>query len=229
MKQISRKPLDTQPASERPICKQPVNGKSITRKQTNFKQMKRIQWIGIFIFVLFLAVGEGSFLQAQTKQESTEPTKQEKREQKEKEVREWIANGDFTVSVDRALPMGGRSIPLTTLYSITLKNDSVFSYLPYFGRAYTAPYGGGNSMDFTKQVTDYDCTYTSKGAAVIQFKAKTNDDHFTFRLQIYPNGSTTIQVTPVNRQSITYYGEIVPQKERMRKTDAVQEKEDGRP
>lgn len=168
--------------------------------------MKNIRWIGIFSFILFVWIGGGNFLSAQTKQE--------KKEQKEKEIKEEVSNGHFTISVDRALPMRGKSVHLTTLYSLELKGDSVVSYLPYFGRAYTAPYGGGNSMDFAEPITDYHLSYTKKGAATIQFKAKTKEDNFAFRLQIYPNGSTTIQVTPVNRQSITYYGEVVPKETR---------------
>lgn len=201
------KTISGKPTSKKPVNRSPVSSNSINKEQTNTTPEKW-RWIGIFLFVLFLSLGEGSFLQAQTKQE--------KREQKEKELKEWIATRQFTVSVNRALPTGGRSIPLTTLYSLELRGDSVYSYLPYFGRAYTAPYGGGNSLNFATPVTDYDCTYTRKGAAVIRFKAKTNEDNFTFRLQIYPDGGTTIQVTPVNRQSITYYGEVVPPKEPVR-------------
>lgn len=231
MKLISRKSINTRPAGARPIDIQPVSARSAgiqpvdiqpvsvrpVSRQTGDKEQtaiwpRRWKWIGIFVCVLFLSAGEGSFLQAQAKQE--------KSEQKEKELKEWIANRQFAVSVDRALPMGGRSIPLTTLYSLELRGDSVRSYLPYFGRAYVAPYGGGNSMDFDAPVTDYDCAYTQKGAAVVRFKAKTNEDNFTFRLQIYPNGSATIQVTPVNRQSITYYGEVVPQKGTVREAGA---------
>lgn len=216
MKLKSRKPKNRESINGVPLNPKPVN-----QKRTSIQGIKSMQWIYIFIFIFFLSHGAGSFLQAQTKQE--------KREQKEKAIMEWIDNGHFTVSVDRALPMGGRSVPLTTLYSLELRRDSVFSYLPYFGRAYTAPYGGRNSMDFAEPLTDYVCTYTKKGAVVIQFKAKTNDDNFTFRLQIYPNGSTTIQVTPVNRQSITYYGEIVSQKKSIEKESVTREKDSTQP
>lgn len=169
--------------------------------------MNSIKCIGIFCFILLAWLGGGSFLSAQTKQEITE--------QKEKEIKERVESGHFIVSVDRALPMRGRSVHLTTLYSLELKGDSVISYLPYFGRAYTAPYGGGNSMDFAERVTGYHLSYTKKGAAVIEFKAKTQDDRFAFRLLIYPDGSTTIQVIPVNRQSITYYGKVVAKEQRV--------------
>ncbi len=44
------------------------------------------------------------------------------------------------------LNMRGRSIPLTSLYSLEIRNDSVISYLPYYGRAYSIPYGGATDF-----------------------------------------------------------------------------------
>ena len=70
--------------------------------------------------------------------------KKERKEQKAKEIKEMIEGGRFTIEVDRALPMGGRSVNLTTPYSLEMRGDSAISYLPYFGRAYSLPYGGGD-------------------------------------------------------------------------------------
>lgn len=140
-------------------------------------------------------------------------SKQEKKEQREKDVKEWIDSKYFTIEVDRALPLRGRSVHLTSPYSLELRADSVFSYLPYFGRAYNVPYGGGNGMRFEKPMTEYAVTYGKKGKTILLFNTKTDDDKYTFFIEIYPNGSATIQVTPVNRQSISYYGEITGPKE----------------
>ena len=65
--------------------------------------------------------------------------KKERKEQKAKEIKEMIEGGRFTIEVDRALPMGGRSVNLTTPYSLEVRGDSAISYLPYFGRAYSLP------------------------------------------------------------------------------------------
>ena len=35
-----------------------------------------------------------------------------------------IENGRFTIEVDRALPMGGRTVHLTTPYSLEMRGDS---------------------------------------------------------------------------------------------------------
>ena len=75
-------------------------------------------------------------------------TKKEKKEQKKEAVRQLIVSEDYKIDVNTAMPMRGRSIPLTSQYSLQIRNDSVFSYLPYYGRAYSVPYGGGSVLIF---------------------------------------------------------------------------------
>ena len=139
--------------------------------------------------------------------------KKERKEQKAKEIKEMIENGRFTIEVDRALPMGGRTVNLTTPYSLEMRGDSAISYLPYFGRAYSLPYGGGDGMRFEESITDYQSTFDKKGTARIKFVARTKEDTFRFDMQVFSNGSAIISVTPTNRQNITYQGELAPKKE----------------
>lgn len=164
--------------------------------------MKKAVYIWSIMLVFFLGAPS---LWAQSKQE--------KKEQREKEVKEWIDGKRFTIEVDRALPLRGRSVHLTSPYSLELRGDSVFSYLPYFGRAYSAPYGGGNGMRFEEVMTDYTLSYGKKGKAILKFETRTDDDKYTFFIEIYPNGSATIQVNSVNKQSIGYQGEITGPKD----------------
>lgn len=167
------------------------------------RKMKKAVYVWSALLVFFLA---GPSLWAQSKQE--------KKAQREKEVKEWIDGKRFTIEVDRALPLRGRSVHLTSPYSLEVRGDSVLSYLPYFGRAYSLPYGGGNGMRFEEPMTDYAVTYDKKGKTILLFDTKTDDDKYTFYIEIYPNGSATIQVTPVNRQSISYYGELTGPEEK---------------
>lgn len=108
-----------------------------------------------FLGIALLCVGQSLFAQS----------KQERKEQKEKAVKEIVDSDRIKIDVDRVVPMAGRSVNLTSPYSLEIHGDSILSYLPYFGRAYSAPYGGGE-------------------------------------------GLTTINVTPVNKQAITFYGDV---------------------
>ena len=160
--------------------------------------------IRLFFFVGIVLFFGGQSLYSQSKKE--------RKEQKAKEIKEMIENGRFTIKVDRALPMGGRTVNLTTPYSLEMRGDSAISYLPYFGRAYSLPYGGGDGMRFEESITDYQCSFNKKGTAQIQFRTRSDDDTFAFSVQVFSNGSATINVTPVNKQNITFYGELVPKK-----------------
>lgn len=160
----------------------------------------RLLWL---LGIVLLVGGQSLFAQS----------KKEKREQKEEEVKEMIEGRRFTIDVNRALPMSGRSVNLTSPYSLEMRGDSVVSYLPYYGRAYSAPYGGGDGLRFEKLITNYTCSFDKKGTAQIQFGVRTNEDTYKFNIQVYSNGSGTINVTPTNKQSITFHGELALKKE----------------
>ncbi|MDD3358123.1 MAG: DUF4251 domain-containing protein [Parabacteroides sp.] len=135
-------------------------------------------------------------------------SKEEKKELKAKQVKELVEAKDFKITVDRVLPMKGRSRSLTSEYTLTIKNDSVFSHLPYFGQAYSLPYGGGVGMIFKAPVSEYKQSYNKKGTAQIYFRTRSSDDTHQFNVQVFPNASVTIMVTSINRQGITYYGTL---------------------
>lgn len=156
-----------------------------------FKVMEKVRLL-FFLGIALLSGGQSLF-------------SQDKVEQKTKAK---IESRHYIINVDRALPMQGRSVNLTSSYSLEIRNDSVISYLPYFGRAYTVPYGGGNGMIFREPLTDYTISFDKKNAARIKFRTKTTEGTADFNLQIFPNGSSSIQVTPSNRQSISYQGTL---------------------
>ena len=136
----------------------------------------------------------------------------EKEEKAGREVKllEAIENRTFIVEVDRALPSIGSSRMLTSPYSLTINGDNMKSYLPFFGRAYSVPYGGGDGLIFDATLTDYQLTFDKKGMAIIDFKTRTKEDQFTYRVQIFKNGSSSIHVTSNNRQPISFTGRCSP-------------------
>lgn len=160
----------------------------------------RLFWL---VGIVLLLAGQSLFAQS----------RKEKKDQKAQEIKELIDSKRFTVDVNRAIPMGGRAVNLTSPYTLEMRGDSVISYLPYFGRAYSAPYGGGDGLRFEKSITDYQTSFNKKGTAQIQFRTRSDDDTYAFSVLVFSNGSATINVTPVNKQSITFYGELAPKKQ----------------
>lgn len=157
---------------------------------------------GLFVFLGIVLLFGGQSLSAQTKAE--------KKAEQESQIKEAIESGAYVIDVSRALPMSGRAVNLTSSYSLEVRNDSVYSHLPYFGQAYTAPYGGGEGMIFKEPLTDYKLTFDKKGTASVVFKTRNSEDTYEFRLQIFSNGSTTINVTSINKQGISYQGDLDP-------------------
>jgi len=151
-------------------------------------------WIGLGMAVALLGCS------------ATKGLQKEENSVKETTLREAIEHRAFIIEVDRAFPMGGNSRMLTSLYSLEIRGDSVKSYLPYFGRAYSVPYGGGDGLIFNAVVADYQSTIDKKGKAEITFKTNSKEDLFTYRITISSFGTASIQVTSNNRQLISYSG-----------------------
>jgi len=104
--------------------------------------------------------------------------------------------------------MNGRSRELTSTYSLSINGDTINSHLPYFGTAYSVPYGGGQGLIFKAPIMVYSENFDAKGTADISIRTRSEDDNYVYRIQIFENGSTTIHVTPNNRQAITFYGNM---------------------
>lgn len=124
-------------------------------------------------------------------------------------VKECLDTKHYKIQAQTALPNGWRSISLDSRYSVEVRGDSVFSHLPYFGRAYRLPYGGGEGLIFDAEITDYKMTVGKKGTNEIKFKARTREDSYDFMLTIYPNGRSSIRVFTQNKQSIDFLGEMI--------------------
>ena len=139
--------------------------------------MRLTRLVGFLGIVLFCA-GQSLFAQS----------KQERKEQKEKVVREIVDSGCIKIDVDRAVPMAGRSVNLTSPSSLEIH--------------------GGEGLTFKEVATEKEQTSEKKGSSEIKFRVKTKEDVYMFRVEVYPNGSVTINVTPVNKQAITFYGDV---------------------
>ncbi len=127
-----------------------------------------------------------------------------------RQINEKVQSQNIRILTDHANPMRGKSIYLTSEYDLIIRNDSAISYLPYFGQAYSAPYGGGESgIKFATRMKDYVATPSKKdGEWNLRFKIDTPDYNYDFRVDIYSNGSSSIYVNSSQRQSISFTGEM---------------------
>ena len=110
--------------------------------------------------------------------------------------------------------MGGGSIALTGTYDLTLSNDTLTAFLPYYGVAYTAPLNpteGGIKFKTTK--FDYKVTEKKNGNIEISFKPldlqqRAPGDVQRMIMTVSAGGYANLQITLLNRQPISFTGTL---------------------
>jgi len=131
------------------------------------------------------------------------------------EIEDAVAMSDFTFNATYAYPTGYSSLYLSPYYDVKVSPDTVKVYLPYYGRAYRAPMDpreGG--FHFTS--TDFE--YRSlpgkrKGNWIAEIIIRDLDRPVSFRFDIWGNGTARLDVTDMNRQPISFQGDIELEKE----------------
>lgn len=132
----------------------------------------------------------------------------ERLEEKIEETRSLVENQEFLFTPTHAIPMGGGSIQLDFSFDVELKNDTVTSYLPFYGVAYHVDYGGRNSaFDFILPVENIQIKKVKNGYQII-FDVVNRQDHISFIFNISEPGYATLNIISTNRQVMSYYGSI---------------------
>jgi hypothetical protein len=125
------------------------------------------------------------------------------------EIQNLLKSKNFVFLAQQALPMTGRSINLTSLYSLTVKGDTVKSDLPYFGRAYVAPLNPAEGgIRFTSVENDFKAEQKKKGRVDITISLKEPGDVRRLFLSVTKSGYATLLVQSNNRQPISFNGYI---------------------
>ncbi len=121
-----------------------------------------------------------------------------------------IENRDFTIRANYANPLRMRQVFLTSEYTLKIKGDSAFAYLPYYGVAHTAPMDPSDGgIKFSELMLDYTSKPTKKqDGREISFKVNTREYNYQINLTVFFNGSSTISVNSYQRDPITFYGEM---------------------
>ncbi len=162
--------------------------------------MKTFKLLIISCIAFLVSISAGSL--AQTKS------------QKAAELKKLLDSKNFVFVAESATPMSGGNIRLTSNYEVRFLNDSLDSFLPYFGRAFRAEFGATDSpLRFSSSDFTYEAKASKRGGQTITIKINNPDDPDMLTLSVSPSGYGTLQVTSVNRQPISFYGVITPLKE----------------
>ena len=126
-----------------------------------------------------------------------------------KAVKAALQERNYQIAVNRMYPSRGASKIVSSGYSVEVRNDSLISYLPYFGRAYDVPYGGGNGLNFSAPIRNYKESQTKSDLRHIEIDVQNDEDTYLYILDIFDNGSTDINVRSRQREPISFSGQLV--------------------
>ena len=159
--------------------------------------MKRLKILAVLSLIL---LGSYAVQAQQTKKQKTAA-----------EFKAMIENKKFVFVAQYANPLGGGHRYLNYDYNISIKPDSVISYLPYFGVVQFDPplYPTQDGIMFTSTHFSYQTTARKKGNYLIIIKPTDAKYIQNIYLNVSTNGNASADFTITNRTSISFDGYIV--------------------
>lgn len=129
--------------------------------------------------------------------------------EKQEQVKKLIESRVFVFSPQSASPTSGATIQLTTEFFLKFNQDTLDSYLPYYGvdnqprfRIEDTP------LQFTSTDFDYELKTGKNGGYDIIIKLNDPNDPDQINLSVSPSGYANVRVISHNRQPISFYGDI---------------------
>ena len=171
-------------------------------KRIKMKIKKTVITVLIFCFVI-----SSGFSQEKSKKELRREQKEKEKIEKEKQTEALIETKAFVFTANRALPSGARTIDLTgDNYFVKFENDSIESFMPFFGRAYGGVgYGTDVGIKFKEAPKTFNIKKAKKSYE-IEAVIKDDKDTYNLTLSISFQGSASLFVTSNNRSTISYQG-----------------------
>ena len=106
-------------------------------------------------------------------------------------------------------PVRGRAKHLDPGYFFKVSGDTLKVYLPYVGRAYSAPIDPSDAgFDFTSTSYNYAVTEGKKKSYDVTIKTNDKASNAEFYLTVYDNGSAYLRANSPDRESISYNGDV---------------------
>jgi len=134
---------------------------------------------------------------------------QKKDSAKSAAIKDLVTSRHYTFTAQSATPLSGSLRQLTSGYDLQVSADKIVAYLPYFGRAYTAPLNPAEGgLQFTSKDFDYAVKDRKKDGWEVSIRTKDLSDSKQMQLTIFSNGTASLQVTSNNRQNISFNGYI---------------------
>lgn len=160
-------------------------------------------WLGSLLAAVLLAAGCG-ILRQSSEEKRAEEARVAALVQQQLDARRYVIDVRFVQ------PRRGGSRAVTSQYSVTVDGTHLKSHLPYFGVAYSVPYGGGKVLNFESEIDEYAEDTSRRDRRVIVFTTNNEEDYLVYRLTVFNNGNADLQVSSKNREYISFRGVLDP-------------------
>lgn len=127
---------------------------------------------------------------------------------------EQIKSFNFEFVATYAYPQNFRPIYLSSPYDVKVSPDTVQAYLPYYGRAFSAPMDPSEGgIKFTSTDFKYEIEKGRKaGNWIIKIITADTNRPFELNFNLWDNGIGSLNVQDRDRQSISFQGSVEAQK-----------------
>lgn len=130
------------------------------------------------------------------------------RQQQVDEIAEKLDAQNYVFEAQSALPMSAKIVHLTSTYTLKVRPDTITAYLPYFGRAYSVSNPTEGGIKFESTNFKYEMSEKKKGVSRVSIEINDNPNKYKLSLLIGELGNTTLYVEQINKQAISFTGNI---------------------
>lgn len=135
--------------------------------------------------------------------------RKERKLKKELAMIQLIDSGHFRFVALTARSSIGNFNNLSTNYDLVFDSLRVKAHLPYYGRAYSAPFGSDGGVKFDLKADKIEKKWNKrKKMFTITTELSDTQDSYSIYLTASPSGYGDLKINFRNRQLISYYGRI---------------------
>lgn len=136
-------------------------------------------------------------------------SKKERKAKQRLEMAQLIESGKFRFVARSANSELGNFNNLTPSYDLVFDSLKVVAFLPYYGRAYSAPYGGNGGVKFDLKAEKIDRIWNErKKMFTISTDLSDLQDSYSIYLTVSLDGYASVKINFRNRRWISYNGTI---------------------
>ena len=164
--------------------------------------------IGTIIFIAIAMAFTGCGASSSSTESGQKISKQDKKAAGFEKFAKLIESGSYQFVVRSATPTGGKTIQITSEYTLEAREGTYEAHLPYFGRAYSASYGGDGGIEFKGEPENLKLTRNEKLYTIsVSFLIRGDNDQYTISLEISSSGYGSLGINSQKRANISYYGQ----------------------